>query len=88
MTKTDALIRVYMKAAAALVEQALADAAQDDPAGLAELRRAVGSGAMLAMHSTFAPAAGLARLSIEYVEPSGKAHSLLSCDLEQETGDE
>lgn len=84
MTNTDDLIRTYFQAAADLVQQALTEAAAQDPDGAAILRGVIKAGGMLTLHSTIAHAAGLACLVVELTEPNGKAHRLMACDLQRE----
>lgn len=85
MNLIDQLIRDHFNASARLVQQAISDALRETPDDLAAVRQALKAGAMLTLHSTLAPAAGLARLVIEVTEPSGKTHSLMSVDLQRET---
>ena len=85
MNATDKNIRELQNAAAKVVEQALADARRQDAEGFAGLMQAVKAGAMLSLKSTFAPAAGMASLIIELVEPGGTTHQLMACDLKRET---
>lgn len=85
MNKTEIMIRQHMQAAAALLQQSLADAKEEDPAGLAGLLQAIKAGGLLTLHSTFAQAVGMARLVIEVTEPNGTTHQLLECDLNRDT---
>ena len=84
MNKTEIMIRRHMQAAAALLQQSLADVKEEDPAGLDDLLQAIKAGSLLTLHSTFAHAAGMARLVIEVIEPNGTTHQMLSCDLNRD----
>lgn len=84
MTNTDDLIKSHLSAAADLVQRVLKESAAEDPDGVAILRGVIKAGGMLALHSTFAPAAGMARLVIEVIEPNGNAHQLMACELQRE----
>lgn len=83
MTPIDHAIRAHMHAAAELLQLVLAQASTEDPAGARHLADAYRAGAMLQLRSTVARS-GLACLAVELIEPSGRVHTVSSCELQRE----
>ena len=78
------LIFKHLNVCAALVQNALRDAAAEDSEGAAGLARAMKAGAMLELQTTLTTT-GLAKLSISVTAPSGESlGELMACELRRE----
>lgn len=84
--KTDHLIRIYLNSAVALLDSLLDGERLRDPESFAEIDRALAAGSMLNLHACLAPTTGLCVLDIALHEPNGKAHPLLSIELQRQQG--
>jgi len=78
-------IRNYLNAAQALINAAVTDAKQADPADFAGMAEMLRAGGLLRLHTTFAPLTQQCLLQIEIVAPNGQAHTLMQCNLERST---